>query len=123
MYLSLEWVKDYLKLPRKTNQELALSLTMSTVEVENIFKVQDLFKDIVIGKIKEIEKHPQANRLQVCKVDTGRELEQIVCGGVNLYKGMLVAVAQIGAKIKWHGIGDYVELEKVKIRGGTRRWL
>ena len=117
MYLSLEWVKDYLKLPRKTNQELALSLTMSTVEVENIFKVQDLFKDIVIGKIKEIEKHPQANRLQVCKVDTGRELEQIVCGGVNLYKGMLVAVAQIGAKIKWHGIGDYVELEKVKIRG------
>ena len=123
MYLSLEWVKDYLKLPNKTAQELALDLTMSTVEVEEVFKVENILKDIVIGKIKEIEKHPQADRLQVTKVDLGSETEQIVCGGSNIYKGMLVAVAQVGSLIKWHGQGDYVKLEKVKIRGVESRGM
>ena len=123
MYLSLEWVKDYLKLPKKTDQDLALDLTMSTVEVEEVFKVENILKDIVIGKIKEIEKHPQADRLQVTKVDLGLETEQIVCGGSNLYKGMLVAVAQVGSLVKWHGQGDYVKLEKVKIRGVESRGM
>lgn len=117
MYLSLDWVKDYIKLPKKTDKDLALDLTMSTVEVEDIIRVQDSLKDIVIGKIKEIEKHPQADRLQVTKVDIGSDIEQIVCGGSNLYKGMLVAVAKIGSKVKWHGEGEYIILEKAKIRG------
>ncbi len=123
MYLSLEWVKDYLKLPKKTDQELALDLTMSTVEVEEVFKVQNTLKDIVIGKIKEIEKHPQADRLQVTKVDLGNEVEQIVCGGSNLYKGMLVAVAKVGSLVKWHGEGECIKLEKVKIRGVESRGM
>jgi len=117
MYLSLNWVKDYIKLPKKTDKELALDLTMSTVEVEEVIKFQDSLKEIVIGKVKEIEEHPQADRLQVTKVDIGGDVEQIVCGGGNLYKGMLVAVAKVGSKVRWHGEGDYVTLEKAKIRG------
>ncbi len=117
MYLSLKWVKNYLKLPRKTNKELGLDLTMSTVEVDSILNIKDSLEGILVGKIIEIEQHPKADRLKVCKVNIGRETEQIVCGGSNLYKGMLVAVAKVGSMVKWHGKEDYIKLEKIIIRG------
>ena len=117
MYLSLNWVKKYLKLPRKTNKELGLDLTMSTVEVDSILNIKDSLEGILVGKIIEIEQHPKADKLKVCKVNIGRETEQIVCGGSNLYKGMLVAVAKVGSMVKWHGKGDYIKLEKIIIRG------
>ncbi|MDP2812613.1 MAG: phenylalanine--tRNA ligase subunit beta, partial [bacterium] len=118
MYLSLNWVKDWLKLPKDLNaKDISLSLTMSTVEVEKIIDQAKSLENIVIGKIEEITKHPDADRLYVCQVNLGQGAEQIVCGGTNLSKGILVAVAKPGAKIKWHGQGELVTLEKTKIRG------
>lgn len=118
MYLSVNWLKDWLKLPKDlTAEKLAYDLTMSTVEVEEVIDQAASLAGVVVGKIKEIAPHPDADRLQVCQVDLGSRVDQIVCGGSNLTKGMLVAVATVGSKVKWHGEGELVTLEKVKIRG------
>lgn len=118
MYLSLNWVKDWIKLPKDlASKQLALDFTMAIVEVEEVIYRGELLKDIVVGKINEITKHPDADRLQVCQVDIGEKVEQIICGGTNLNKGMLVAVAKVGSRVKWHGQGDLVAMAKTKIRG------
>ncbi len=118
MYLSLDWIKNWVKLPRDLSaKQIALDLTMATVEVEEIIDESAQLKDIVVGKIEELSNHPDADRLQVCRVNLGDSVEQIVCGGINLSKGMLVAVAKVGSRVKWHGQGDLVTLAKTKIRG------
>ncbi len=118
MYLSLNWIKNWLNLPKNlTAQQLALDLTMSTVEVEEVIDQAKNLQGIVVGKIEQITKHPQADLLQVCQVNIGTTHVQIVCGGSNLSNNMLVAVATVGSKVKWHGQGDWVELSAAKIRG------
>src|SRR3989339_156478 len=118
MYLSLDWVKDWIKLPKDLSaKQLALDFTMAIVEVEEVVDRAANLQDIVVGRINEIAKHPDADRLQVCQVDIGEKIEQIVCGGINLSKGMLVAVAKPGSRVKWHGEGELITLAKTKIRG------
>lgn len=107
----------------KTSQQMALDLTMSTVEVEEVVDQAKTLEGLIVGKIEELVAHPNANRLQVCQVNIGAKVEQIVCGGNNLKKGMLVAVAKLGAKVKWHGTGDWQELQAVKLRGVESRGM
>ncbi len=118
MLLSFNWLKKYLPLPPTTTpSDIAHRLTLSTVEVEGL---NDLDKDlvgIVVGRIIAVEKHPNADRLRVCTVDVGSEKLSIVCGGSNVAENMLVAVAKIGAKVRWHGEGDPIVLEPATIRG------
>jgi len=118
MYLSLNWLKQYVELPKNvTPAEFALKFTMSTVEVEGVENEGEFFSNIVVGKISRIEKHPDADRLRVTFVDVGGREAQIVCGGTNLLENMLVAVALPGSKVRWHGEGELVELSKTKVRG------
>jgi phenylalanyl-tRNA synthetase beta chain len=98
MLISRNWLKKYVKLAdTATAEEIASKLTLSTVEVEGYKNTAEHFDEIVVGKILAIEKHPQADKLQVCLVDVGTEKLSIVCGGSNLVKNMLVAVAKVGA--------------------------
>ncbi|MFT7639644.1 MAG: phenylalanyl-tRNA synthetase beta chain, partial [Pirellulaceae bacterium] len=119
MKLSLEWIKDYVDLPAELGPtELGHDLTMATVEVEDVVVFADILNKVVVGVIKEIKSHPDADQLSVCSVDVGTsELQDIVCGGSNVAAGMKVAVALVGSKVKWHGEGDLVELKPTKIRG------
>ena len=119
MLLSLNWLKQYVDLPKKISpKELGEALTLSTVEVESVHDLSAAFEKIVIGEIKEIKNHPNADKLRIVMTDIGQgDLVQIVCGGTNLHKNMLVAVALPGAKVRWHGEGEPVVLEKTKIRG------
>ncbi|MFH1291795.1 MAG: phenylalanine--tRNA ligase subunit beta [bacterium] len=118
MLVSFKWLKQYVKLPDSiTPEELSLKLTMSTVEVEGVKKQSQDLEGIVIGQVKKIEAHPDADKLRVCSVDDGNGVVQVVCGGSNVSQGMKVAFAPIGSYIRWHGQGDLVELKKVKIRG------
>ncbi len=119
MYLSLNWIKDWIKLPKDLDsKQIALDFTMATVEVEEVVDQEKSLEGVVVGKVEELTKHPDADRLQVCQVNLGSDKkEQVVCGGSNLSKGMLVAVAKVGTKVKWHGEGELVELTKTKIRG------
>ncbi|MBO5789497.1 MAG: phenylalanine--tRNA ligase subunit beta [Clostridia bacterium] len=119
MKLSLNWIKDYVSLPSDMDlKQLAFDLTMSTVEVEGAEELGKRFDGIVVGEIKEVLPHPNADKLRVCKVDTGDEdLHDIVCGGSNLEVGMKVVVACPGAFVRWHGEGEPVEIKNAKLRG------
>ena len=118
MKVSLNWIKDYVDLPADMDlKRLAYDLTMSTVEVEDTIELAKQFDNMVVGRIKAIEQHPNADKLKVCKTDIGGEIKDIVCGGSNLTEGMKVAVALPGAMCKWHGEGEPVEIKKSKLRG------
>ena len=118
MKVSLNWIKDYVDLPADMDlKRLAYDLTMSTVEVEDTIELAKQFDNMVVGQIKTIEQHPNADKLKVCKTDIGGEVKDIVCGGSNLTEGMKVAVALPGAMCKWHGEGELVEIKKSKLRG------
>ena len=119
MKLSLNWIKDYVKLPDDMDlSRLAYDLTMSTVEVEGAENLAERFDKIVIGEIKEVLPHPNADKLRVCRVDVGAdEIKDIVCGGSNLEVGMKVVVACPGAMVRWHGEGEPVEIKNAKLRG------
>lgn len=128
MLISKHWLEDFIKIPKDLSAEaIASKLTLSTVEVEGVKKLGADLLGIVVGKIESVEKHPNADRLNVCMVDIGtkdRSLKsvdrspiQVVCGGSNVREGMLVALGTLGAKVRWHGEGELVELKKTNIRG------
>lgn len=119
MKVSLNWLKDYVKLPEDMDlKQLAFDLTMSTVEVESVTELARQFDGIVIGEIKEVLAHPNADKLRICKVDIADgEIHDIVCGGSNLAAGMKVVVACPGSFVRWHGEGEPVEIKNAKLRG------
>ncbi len=118
MKISKKWLQDFVFLPDSlTSEELAKELTLRTVEVEGIEDQGKKLDHVVLGIIQSIEKHPNADKLKVCKVDVGTEILSIVCGGSNIEVGMKVAVAKIGATVLWHGQGEPVVMEKAAVRG------
>jgi len=119
MKLSLNWIRDFVDLPADIDMtRLAYDLTMSTVEVEGVEDLGASFKNIVVGIIKDVQPHPNADKLRVCMVDIGDgELKQIVCGGSNLGIGQKVVVSCPGAMVRWHGEGEPVEIKNSKLRG------
>jgi len=117
MKVSLEWLKSYIDLPNNENlSDISDKLTLHTCEVEKMESNLDGFDGIVIGEIKEVLSHPNADKLKITKTDVGGEIVQIVCGGTNVYKGMKCVVAKLGAKVMWHGTDEMV-MQKVKLRG------
>lgn len=117
MLISLNWLKDFLDLPKNLDpKELATELTIKTAEVDSVHDESKAFENIVVGQIIELKPHPKADKLRIAMTSVGKETLQIICGGSNLSEGMYVAVAKPGAKVKWHGQGDYVTLERTKIR-------
>jgi phenylalanyl-tRNA synthetase beta chain len=118
MLISRNWLKKYVKLADTASaNDIASKLTESTVEVEGYEDKGKSLENVVVGKVVQVEKHPQADKLVVCNVDIGSERVVIVCGGSNVVKGMLVAVAKVGALVAWHGEGDLVRLKPTEIRG------
>ena len=119
MKLSLNWLKEYVEV-KEGPQEMAHALTMHAVEVKEIRAQAELLDKVVIGRIKQLREHPNADKLKLVDTEVGdNKTVQIVCGGSNLKEGLWVAVALPGAKIRWHGEGEPVVLEPAKIRGET----
>lgn len=117
MLISLNWLKEFVDIPKNLDpKDLATELTIKTAEVDSVINEADAFENIVVGQILEIAPHPNADKLKVTKVSLGKENCQIVCGGTNLREGMYVAIAKPGSKVKWHGEGDLITLERTKIR-------
>jgi len=113
MYLSLNWLKDYVKIPNSLSPEgLGIKLTTHTVEIDEVIKEEDKFKNVVVGKILEVKKHPNADRLQIAVVDVGQEKLTIVCGAPNIEKGQSVPVALVGAVLP-----NGMEIKKAEVRG------
>jgi phenylalanyl-tRNA synthetase beta chain len=118
MYVSLNWLKDFVEIPENTDIKiLGNEITLKTAEVEGVKVESAIFDKMVVGQVVELLPHPNADKLKIAKTSIGKETHQIVCGGENLKEGMYVAVALPGASVKWHGEGEPVVLEKAKIRG------
>ena len=86
MKVSLNWIKDYVKLPEDMDlTRLAYDLTMSTVEVEGAEDLAKRFEHMLVGVVTEVCPHPNADKLRICKTDIGGgDIREIVCGGTNL---------------------------------------
>ncbi len=101
MFLSMNWICDFVDLEGLDKVDLIHRFSLSTAEVENeiFFKGSDL-KGVVVAEIKSVEEHPESKKLHLLKVDTGKEeLTDVVCGAPNVRVGMKTAFAQIGAQI------------------------
>lgn len=118
MKISLNWIREFVSIPAKYSaKELAELLTVRTCEVEGFEDEAAKFYAMVVGKVVSMKAHPNADKLRLADTDIGGKVVQIVCGGQNLCEGMTVAVALPGAKVKWHGEGELIELKETKIRG------
>jgi len=115
MKFSLNWVKEYLPgVEIVSIKELNEKMISAGLDIESVESEGDKLKNFVVGKVVEREKHPDADKLSVCKVDVGEaELLNIVCGAPNVAAGQLVCVAKIGAIVP---NGEF-EIKKSKIRG------
>ena len=101
MFLSMNWIKDFVDLSGLDELKLINQFSLSTAEVENDiqFKGSDI-SGIVVAEIKSVEDHPESKKLHLLKVDIGEEeLVDVVCGAPNVRVGMKTAFAKVGAKI------------------------
>ncbi|MDD2353864.1 MAG: phenylalanine--tRNA ligase subunit beta [Patescibacteria group bacterium] len=113
MYISYNWLQDYIKLsPKHDYNEVANKLTYHTVEVEATKNQKDIFSKVVVGKVLEVSKHPNADKLSLVSVDIKERILKIVCGAPNVASGQMVPVALDGAILP----GDF-EIKTSKIRG------
>ena len=101
MFLSMNWISDFVDLTGLDKMDLIRRFSLSTAEVENeIFLKGSDFSGIVVAEIKEIENHPKSEKLHLLKVDIGEaELVDVVCGAPNVRLGMKTAFAKVGARL------------------------
>lgn len=113
MKISLNWLKDYINLQGIPTEEIINALTMHGLEVEDYVDESKKYAGIIVGLVKEVKRHPDADKLTVCTVYDGREDLQVVCGAPNVSKGQNVAFAPVGSVIPKNN----TEIKKVRIRG------
>lgn len=111
MKASIEWLKEYSNI-NKSAIELGDILTMTGSKVETIESKGKDIKNVVVGKILEIEKHPDADKLVVTKVNVGNEIVQIVTGAKNVNVGDIIPVAKDGSELP-----GGVKIKKGQLRG------
>ena len=98
MKFSLSWLKQHLDTDADA-QTVADTLTAIGLEVEDMTVLGESLDGVVVAQIVSAEKHPEADRLQVCQVDTGRGTVQIVCGAPNARAGLKAPLATVGANL------------------------
>ena len=112
MKLTLSWLQKYFKTKKSLNN-ICERLTMLGIEVSEVIDNQNFFKQFKIAEVTDVQKHPNADRLKLCKVNDGKSNLNIVCGAPNVKKGMKAVLAPIGTKMLYE---DFV-IKKSKIRG------
>ena len=116
MKISLDWLGDFITFTESDPQMIATAITAHIAEIDEVEVLGALLDHCCVGKVLSITKHPDADRLSLCTVQTDKGKKNVVCGGENLREGMRVAFAHLGATVRWHG-EEMMTLEKVKIRG------
>ncbi len=115
MKVPLSWLKEYVDIVVPV-EELAHRLTMAGTEVGGINTIGG-WKDCFVGQVAKVEKHPNADRLTLCTVDTGDERLQVVCGAPNVADLQKIAFARIGAVLFDTHSGRWEPLKAARIRG------
>jgi len=111
MKFSEKWLREWVN-PSINVNELADQITMAGLEVDSVDPVAGEFTGVIVAEIISLEKHPDADKLNVCQVNNGSETIQIVCGAANARAGLKAPLATIGAKLP----GDF-KIKKSKLRG------
>ena len=96
MYISIDWIKDFVALPDMDPEKLAERFTMATCEVEEVLTTGELLDRVRIVEITEIENHPDSDHLHLVKFTDGKEEKQVVCGAPNVEVGKKVPFAPLG---------------------------
>ncbi|WP_163581579.1 phenylalanine--tRNA ligase subunit beta [Gracilibacillus saliphilus] len=112
MFVSLNWLKNYVDIDQLSPEDLAERITKSGIEVEGLEHFASPTNNVVVGYVDSCEKHPNADKLNLCQVNVGDETLQIICGAPNIAQGQKVAVAKPGAVLP----GNF-KIKKAKLRG------
>ncbi len=111
MIITRSWLQEFIDLSSVSNETLYETFNSIGLEVDSIQEIK-IDKKVVIGKILSVEKHPDADKLNVCQIDVGSGIRQIVCGAANVVDAKYVVVATIGAVLP----GNF-EIKHAKLRG------
>ncbi len=112
MLISNEWLKEYVTIDDSVSN-LAERITRTGIEVDDLIDYTKDIKNLVVGFVKSKEKHPDADKLNVCQVDIGEdEPVQIVCGAPNVNAGQYVIVAKVGGRLP-----GGIKIKRAKLRG------
>jgi phenylalanyl-tRNA synthetase beta chain len=111
MIVTREWLSEWLDIDGISTDEICKSLNSIGLEVDSLSEHR-IPKGVVVGYVKSCEKHPDADKLNVCQVDLGSKNVQIVCGAKNVAKGQFVPVATVGCVL-----GDDFTIKEAKLRG------
>ncbi|TEU24927.1 MAG: phenylalanine--tRNA ligase subunit beta [Gammaproteobacteria bacterium] len=112
MNISTSWLREWIN-PKVSDEVLAEQLTMAGLEVDGIESVAPAFDNVVVGHVVSCEKHPDADKLNLCQVDVGEaDNLQIICGASNVRADLKVIVATVGAKLP-----GGLKIKKAKLRG------
>lgn len=112
MLISNEWLKEYVTIDDSVSN-LAERITRTGIEVDDLIDYTKDIKNLVVGFVKSKDKHPDADKLNVCQVDIGEdEPVQIVCGAPNVDAGQYVIVAKVGGRLP-----GGIKIKRAKLRG------
>ena len=104
MLLSMNWISDFVDLSGLDKKALIHRFTLSTAEVEEVFVMGENLSGVIVAEIVSVENHPNSKKLHLLKVNTGKEILDIVCGAPNVRPGLRVPLAVSGAIVGGHKI-------------------
>ena len=111
MKFSENWLREWVS-PKLSTEELIAQLTMAGLEVDGVEPAANKFTGVVVGEVLSVEKHPDADKLNICQVSNGNENLQVVCGAPNVAVGQKVPFALVGAQL-----ADDFKIKQAKLRG------
>lgn len=117
MQVSVNWLNEFVDLSNIDENQIAHELTMSGLEVEEIEYVKPQFKNIITAKILKIDQHPNADKLHLVTVDTGKGQKTVVCGAQNIEEGQIIPYASVGSEVFSRKTGEMFTLTPAEIRG------
>jgi phenylalanyl-tRNA synthetase beta chain len=100
MYISMNWISDFVDLSGVNIKELINRFTLSTAEVEDVYEYGKDTNNVIVARIVSLENHPNSKKLHLLKVDTGSGIVDVVCGAPNAAAGQLVALCREGGSVK-----------------------
>jgi phenylalanyl-tRNA synthetase beta chain len=112
MNILSSWLREWVN-PKVNDNLLAEKLTMAGLEVDSVSSIAPAFEGVLVGKVLECTKHPDADKLSLCQVDIGEDTPvQIICGALNVRQDLRVIVATVGARLP-----NGLKIKKAKLRG------
>ncbi|WP_458701149.1 phenylalanine--tRNA ligase subunit beta [Sulfurospirillum sp. 1307] len=111
MIFTRAWLNEWIDIKDISSEDICKTLNAIGLEVDSLTKIR-IPKNIVVGKVLTCKKHPDADKLNVCEVDLGDEVKQIVCGAKNVKAGLHVVVSKVGAVLP-----NGMKIKEAKLRG------